>query len=92
MKVYEPENREDELYELDVQRKVDDEMEIKLCKDCTHRIAGDFGSSKCGRTGSLDLVNGGDVFVDCIIERSGISKMDCGPNAVYFSPKMKVAA
>ena len=88
MKIYQPENREDELYELDVQRKVDDEMEIKLCKDCQHHIAKQF-ADKCGRTGSLDLVNGGDVFTDCMIER-GIG--DCGEKAVYFAPKMKVAA
>jgi hypothetical protein len=88
VKVYAPENREDELYELDVQRKVDDEMEIKLCRDCSHHMNSPF-ASKCGRTGSLDLVNGGNVFTDCIIERS---IGDCGEKAVYFAPKVKRAA
>jgi hypothetical protein len=89
VKVYEPENREDEFYELDRQRKDDDDMDTKLCKDCNHRFEGAFGSSKCGRTGNLDLVNGGQVFTDCIIERS---IGDCGEQAVFFSPKIKVAA
>ena len=89
MKVYEPENREDEMYERDRQRKDDDDMDIKLCKDCNHHMNGDFGTSKCGRVGSLDLVNGGKVFTDCIIERSIGS---CGEQADFFSPKIKVAA
>lgn len=71
-------------------------MEVKLCKDCKHRLRIN-GHPHCDRdiVSEKNLVDGGVTKTghkDCYLERypdpwSGYYEFFCGPEAKYFKPR-----
>lgn len=55
--VYLPENREDEFYERDRQRKLDDEIEAKRCPEC--------GSDEIEHRGPVEVYGIETYFKQC---------------------------